>query len=47
MFLNGLSGDYLDRREVPDEKIKDVHDDLDGRKGKYWDRGWRREHFGW
>ena len=55
-----LNEDYFDRREVPDEKIKDVHsvltivhgrvvhDDLDGRRGKYWHRGWRREHgFGW
>ena len=55
-----LNEDYFDRREVPDEKIKDVHsvltivhgrvvhDDLDGRKGKYWHRGWRREHgVGW
>jgi hypothetical protein len=51
-----LSENYFDPRRVPDEAIKDVHsvltivdgkvvhDDLDQRKKKYWDRNWRRDH---
>jgi predicted amidohydrolase YtcJ len=51
-----LNKNYFDAGEVPDEAIKDVHsvltivngkivhDDLDRKKKKYWDREWRREH---
>lgn len=51
-----LNKNYFDTGAVPDEAIKDilsvltivngkiVHDDLDRKKKKYWDRDWRREH---
>jgi predicted amidohydrolase YtcJ len=55
-----LSDDYFNPAKVPDEKIKDVHslltvvngrvvhNDLDEKKKKYWDRKWRRDHrFQW
>jgi len=50
-----LSENYFDRREVPDERIKDIHsvltivhgkvvyDDFDHKRKKYWHRGWRRD----
>ena len=53
-----LSEDYFDRHDVSDERIKDVHsvltivhgkvvhDDLDRKRNKYWDRKWRDEHRG-
>ena len=55
-----LSDDYFNPAKVPDESIKDVHslltvvngrivhNDLDEKKKKYWDRKWRRDHrFQW
>ncbi len=53
-----LSDDYFDAAKVPDESIRDlrslltivggriVHDDLDGREPKYWNRKWRQEQRG-
>jgi predicted amidohydrolase YtcJ len=52
-----LSDDYFDQRKVSDERIKDihavltivngriVHDDMERKKRKYWNRDWRREHW--
>ena len=55
-----LSDDYFNPAKVSDESIKDVHslltvvngrivhNDLDEKKKKYWDRKWRRDHrFQW
>ena len=53
-----LNENYFDPRAVPDERIKDVHsvltvvngrivhNDLDHKRKKYWNRHWRDEHRG-
>lgn len=53
-----LDRDYFDRCEVPDERIKDiesvltvvhgriVHNELERKRKKYWNRHWREEHRG-